>query len=192
MKRQHLLFAIILLFGFSLYGCAPAVIGGAAYTGYKGANDQRTVGTMVDDSVISTTVKSKMIGDAFVKARHIDVDVLNGVVFLIGVVESDSQKRMAGDIARGVDGVRRVENQLSIGKTTVGQVANDAILSSKIKTELVKDPDIASTNIDVDTNNNVITLTGIVRSQSEKNKVFQIVRIVAGNRQVIDNLSVGN
>ncbi len=192
MFRHYLLFILVLLFGFTLNGCAPAVVGTAAYTGYKGANDKRTIGTIVDDSVISTTVKSRMIGDEFVKARHIDVDVLNGVVFLIGVVESDSQKRMAGDIARGVDGVRKVENQLSVGKTTVGQVANDAIMTSKIKTELVKDPDIRSTNIDVDTNNNIITLTGIVRSQSEKDKVFQIVRIVAGDRQVIDNLSVGN
>ena len=83
-----------------LSGCGAAVVGGAAYGGYKGATDERSIGTMVDDSVISTTVKSKMIADEFVKARYIDVDVLNGVVYLIGVVESSSQKRMAADIAR--------------------------------------------------------------------------------------------
>ena len=159
---------------FILSGCGAAVVGGAGYTGYKGATDERSIGTIVDDSVISTTVKTKMIGDEFVKARNIDVDVLNGVVFLIGVVESASQKRMAADIARAVDGVKGVENQLVVGTTTAGQTLNDTILSSKIRTELIKDPDIRSTNIDVDTYNNVVTLTGIVPSEFEKNRILAV------------------
>ena len=158
----------ILVTALVLSGCGPALVGSAGYTGYKGATDERSIGTMVDDSVVATSVKTKMIGDEFVKARHIDVDVLNGIVYLIGVVESDSQKRMAGDIARSVDGVRGVENQLVVGRTSAGQLLNDTILSSKIRTELIKDPDIRSTNIDVDTHKNIVTLTGIVSSQTEK------------------------
>ncbi len=183
---------LLLIISFTAYGCAPAAVGGAAYGGYKGATDRRSIGTMVDDSVISTTVKTKMIADDFVEARNIDVDVLNGVVYLIGVVKSDSQKRMAADIARGVDGVRRVENQLVVGKTSVGQTFNDTVLSGKIRTELIKDPDVQSTNIDIDTNNNVVTLTGIVRTESEKNKILYITQKVSGNRQVVDNLTIGN
>ncbi|RLC25270.1 MAG: hypothetical protein DRH93_02340 [Deltaproteobacteria bacterium] len=173
-------------------GCVAVVVGGAAYGGYKGATDERSIGTMLDDSVISSTVKTKMISDEFIKATHIDVDVLNGVVFLIGVIESSSQRRMAADIARGVEGVRRVENQLLVGKTSVEQDLNDTILTSKIRTELVKAPDIRSTNIDIDTNNNVVTVTGIVSSQNEKNKALYIVQKVSGNRQIVDNLIVGN
>jgi hyperosmotically inducible protein len=168
------------------------VVGGAAYGGYKGATDKRSIGTIVDDSVISTTVKSKMIADEFVKARHIDVDVLKGVVYLIGVVDSSSQKRMAADIARGVEGVQRVENQLFIGRTSAGQAFDDTVLTSRIKTELLKTPEIRSTNIDVDTNNNVVTLTGIVKTQREKDKALYTVYKITGNRQIVDNLAVGN
>lgn len=192
MKNRLYVLHAVLLAAVILSGCGAAVVGGAGYTGYKGATDKRSIGTMVDDSVIATTVKTKMISDEFVKARHIDVDVLNGVVYLIGVVESVSQRRMAADIARGVEGVRHVENQLVVGKTTAGQILNDTILSSKIRTELLKDPDIRSTNVDVDTYNNVVTLTGIVSSESEKAKVLYVVQRVAGNRQVVDNLSVKN
>ena len=135
MNFRYLFLSFVLVSSLIFGGCGAAVIGGATYGGYKGAVDKRTIGTIVDDSVISTTVKSKMIADEFVKARHIDVDVLNGVVFLIGVVESESQKRMAADIARGVDGVRLVENQLLVGKTSAGQALNDTILTSKIKTQ---------------------------------------------------------
>lgn len=183
---------ICLVICLTFAGCGAVVVGGAAYGGYKGATDERSIGTMLDDSVISSTVKTKMISDEFVKATHVDVDVLNGVVFLIGVVESSSQRRMAADIARGVEGVRRVENQLLVGKTSAEQVLNDTILTSKIRTELVKEPDIRSTNIDIDTNNNVVTVTGIVSSENEKNKVLYIVQKVSGNRQIVDNLIVGN
>lgn len=191
MTSRYVLSAVALIFLFSgLVGCAPAVVGGAAYGGYKGATDKRSLGTMLDDSVISSTVKSKMIADEFVKARNIDVDVLNGIVFLIGVVESSSQKRMAGDIARGVADVRRVENQLIVGKTTIGQDLNDTVLTSRIRTEMLKNPDIRSTNVDIDTYNDRVTVTGIVSSQTEKNSVLYSIQKVAGNRQIVDNLTV--
>ncbi|MCF6248662.1 MAG: BON domain-containing protein [Desulfobacula sp.] len=192
MQKRLYLIPIVFMITLTLSGCGAAVIGGAGYTGYKGSTDERSAGTILDDMTIFTTIKTKMIGDEFVKARNIDVDVLNGVVYLIGVVESASQKRMAVDIARGVEGVRRVEDQLVIGKTSAGQILNDTILTSKIRTALLKDPDIRSFNIDVDTNNNTVTLTGMVSSYTEKDKVLYIVQNVVGKRQVIDNLSVGN
>jgi hyperosmotically inducible protein len=192
MNTRYLLVSFTVAALLMLTGCGAAVVGGAAYGGYKGATDKRSIGTMVDDSVISTTIKSKMIADEFIKARHIDVDVVNGVVYLIGVVDSSFQRRMAGDIARGVEGVRQIENQLVIGKATAGKLLDDTFLTSKIRTELLKAPDIRSTNIDVDTVNNVVTLTGIVKSQMEKDKVLDIVRRVCGDRKIVDNLTLGN
>lgn len=181
---------MLILIAGMLTGCGAAAVGVAGYGGYKGAMDQRSFGTMVDDSIISTTVKTSLIADDFVKARHIDVDVLNGVVYLIGIVESSSQKRMAADIARGVNGVKMVKNQLRVGKTSAVQIICDMVLSSKIKIELLKDENIRSTNIDVDVNNHIITLTGIVRSQNEQSRALYITRKIAGNRQIINNLSV--
>ena len=192
MNYRYLFLFIVLIVSSMISGCAPAVVGGAAYGGYKGATDERSVGTIMDDSILSTKIKTKMIGDEFVKARNIDVDVLNGVVYLIGVVESSSQKRMAEGIAQGVEGVRHVENQLLVGKTTIGQDFNDTMLTSKIRAKLLQDPDIRSTNIDVDTNNNVITLTGIIKTDKERNRVLSVVQKVAGNRQIVNNLSVSN
>ncbi|MCK5695106.1 MAG: BON domain-containing protein [Desulfobacula sp.] len=186
MNFRYLFLSLALITSLIFSGCGAtgaAVVGGAVvYGGYKGATDERSLGTMVDDSIISATVKIKMISDNSVKARQIDVDVLNGVVYLIGVVESSYQRRMAADIARGVEGVRRIENQLLVGETTFGQILDDTILTSKIRTELLKDPDIRSTNIDVDTNNNIITVTGIVKSQKKKERTLYIVRKVGGNR----------
>ncbi len=174
-----------------LQSCAPAVIGGAAVGGYKVATDERSSGTMLDDSILSTKVKTGLIKDKLVKARHIDVNVVNSVVFLVGVVESDAQKRMASNIARGVKGVSRVENQLAIGQTSAGQKLDDLILGSRIKTALIRHPDVKSLNIDVDVNNNVVTLGGAVRTTEEKNTVLSIVRQTAGSVRIVDNISIG-
>ena len=196
MNFRYLFLSLALITSLIFSGCGAtgaAVVGGAVvYGGYKGATDERSLGTMVDDSIISATVKIKMISDNSVKARQIDVDVLNGVVYLIGLVGSSSQKKMATDIAKGIKGVRRVENQLVIGKTDVNQISNDIILTSKIRIQLLKDMDIRSTNIDVDTYNNIITLTGIVKSKKEKKKTLVIVQKVGGDRKIVDNLAVGN
>lgn len=179
---------VLILFLFT--GCAPMVAGTAGVSGYKAATDERSIGKLIDDSVIAGKIKTKLIGDEFVKARHIDVDVLKGVVYLIGVTESVSQKRMAADIARGVEGVRRVENQLVVGKTSVGQMVDDSVLTSRIKAELIKAENVRSGNVDVDTVNNVVTLTGIVRSVNEKTTILNIARRVAGNKTIVDNLQV--
>ena len=143
MKPRYLFSFLVLITLFVLSGCGVAAVDGTATHGvYKGATDERSIGTIFNDSVISTTAKSRMISDEFVKARYIDVAVLNGVVYLTGIVESSAQKRMAADIARGVEGVRRIENQLAVEKSIVGQAAYDAMLKGKIKAELLKDPDI--------------------------------------------------
>lgn len=181
----------LLALTFYSFGCSsPALIAGAGTTGYKTAVDKRSFGTIVDDSIISSKVKSKLFSDDFVKSRHIDVDVLRGVVYLTGAIESTSQKRMAADIARGVEGVRKVVNQLIVGSLTAGEILDDAVLSSKIKTELIKTDGIKSTNIDVDTTKGQVTLTGIVSSYQEKNKILYVVEKMIGNRPLIDNIKV--
>jgi len=177
---------------FVLSSCAPAVIGGAAVGGYKGATDKRTVGTMMDDSVISTKVKTKLIADEFVKARHIDVDVLDGVVYLLGVVETESEKTMAASIARGVEHVKGVRNQIMVGSKTVGQGFEDMYLASKIKTYLIKEPNIQSTNVDVDVFNNVVTLKGSARTAEEKERIIAIAKDVSKNAKIVDNIIIAN
>jgi len=181
---------VLLLTLFLATGCGPAILGGAAYGGYKTATDERSIGTMVDDSVIASTVKTKMIGDELVQARHIDVDVVEGVVYLVGAVRSDVQREKAADIAASVNGVHRVENQRLVGSTSAGQVLDDTLVTSRIRTELVKDGAIRSTNIDVDTIGTTVTLTGRVGSQNEKDRALAIANRFKGYRDLVDNLTV--
>jgi osmotically-inducible protein OsmY len=73
-----------------------------------------TLEETVDDAWISTTVKSKLTADPEVNPFDIDVDVLEGVVTLTGTVGTDRALRHAEELARRTEGVRDVENLLTV------------------------------------------------------------------------------
>jgi len=95
---------ITALFVMSLMGCQ-------AMTG-------KTAGQNVDDATITASVKSTLVADKAANLTRIDVDTNNGVVALNGVVESGDQKARAEQLARRVDGVRNVINNLQVQKRT--------------------------------------------------------------------------
>jgi len=178
------------LFLFVASGCTPAVVGGGAVGGYKVGTDERSAGTMLDDTTITTKVKSALIGEKDIKARNIDVDTVNGVVALSGFVDSQLEIDRALAVARSVSGVRQVKNELRVGSRTVGQAMEDKLLGAKIKARLVEEPGIKSLNIDVDVYAGMVTLTGTVKSQEQKKTVFAIARSVEGTKGIVDNLQI--
>jgi hyperosmotically inducible protein len=76
---------------------------------------ERTVGSWIDDVMISSKVKSKLIANSDIKAGDIDVGSSQGVVTLIGRVSSEKIKIEAESIARGTKGVKEVHNELLVG-----------------------------------------------------------------------------
>lgn len=81
---------------------------------------ERTVGSWVDDVMISSRVKSKLISNSEIKASDIDVSSSQGVVTLIGRVSTQIIKTDAERIARGTKGVSNVNNELLVGKIKPG------------------------------------------------------------------------
>lgn len=76
---------------------------------------ERTIGSWIDDVVISSKVKSKLVADTDIRAADIDVSSSQGVVTLIGRVKSQAIKTEAEKIARGTKGVHGVTNELTVG-----------------------------------------------------------------------------
>jgi len=71
-------------------------------------------GQAIDDASITATIKGKYLVDDTLKGLDISVDTEQGVVTLTGPVQSDTAKELATQIAQGVDGVVRVDNQLTV------------------------------------------------------------------------------
>jgi hyperosmotically inducible protein len=74
----------------------------------------KTAGRNVDDASLTASVKSTLVADKAANLTRIDVDSNNGVVSLNGVVESAQQKARAEELARRVDGVKGINNNLQI------------------------------------------------------------------------------
>lgn len=77
-------------------------------------NKAENVGQTIDDAAITTALKGKYVLDDELKAHDINVDTVNGVVTLTGAAPSQPAIERATTIAKGVDGVKDVQNQLTV------------------------------------------------------------------------------
>jgi hyperosmotically inducible protein len=83
-------------------------------TGCAVTRGQETVGAYVDDSVITTQVKSRFVENQTVDAAAISVETLKGTVMLSGFAKSAAERSVAESIARGVNGVKAVKNEIAV------------------------------------------------------------------------------
>jgi len=77
-------------------------------------NKAEQAGQAIDDATITASVKGKYLVDDTLKGLQISVDTDQGVVMLTGSVQNEAAKELATQIAQGVEGVVRVDNQLTI------------------------------------------------------------------------------
>jgi osmotically-inducible protein OsmY len=103
MKKSNIVihFLVLLILIATLAACA-------------GTRTQSTAGEFVDDSVITTKVKSLLAEDDFLKSFEISVETFKGTVQLSGFVNSKKAVDKAGEIARSVKGVQSLKNDLIV------------------------------------------------------------------------------
>jgi osmotically-inducible protein OsmY len=82
--------------------------------GCAGTPTQESTGEYIDDAAISSKVKSELLISEDTSGTAITVETFKGTVQLSGFVKSAQEKRRAEEIARSVDGVKRVENRISV------------------------------------------------------------------------------
>ena len=86
----------------------------ATFAACASTSKQESTGEYIDDSVITTKVKSLLAGDDFLKSFQISVETYKGTVQLSGFVGSEKAVDKAGQIARSVKGVTSVKNDLIV------------------------------------------------------------------------------
>lgn len=108
MKHSKLL--SLLLASAFVVGCA----GMGNQSGDKASSSQRSTGQVVDDATITAKVKSALLADSEISGLKIDVDTMQGKVRLKGEVKTLALRKKAESIARSVQGVQSVNNQLVV------------------------------------------------------------------------------
>jgi hyperosmotically inducible periplasmic protein len=151
-----------------------------------------TVGTEIDDTVVTTKVKSALLADADIKSFDLKVETRKGAVQLSGYVDNQAQIDRAIAATRGIEGVKSVENGISIkdGKATVGNTVDDGIITTKVKSALLEDPSVKSFDIAVVTRKGQVQLSGFVDSQVQIDQAIAVARKVEGVTGIGNEMSI--
>ena len=151
-----------------------------------------TVGTEIDDSVVTARVKSALLADHDAKSFEIKVETRKGEVQLSGFVDTQARIDNAIALARKVEGVKSVENGMTLkdGKATVGNTVDDGIVTAKVKTALLADADVKSFDIAIVTRKGEVQLSGFVDNQAQINRAIDIARGIDGVQSINNEMSV--
>ena len=151
-----------------------------------------TVGTDIDDSVITSSVKSALLADADIKSFDFKVETRKGEVLLSGFVDNQSQLDRATAATRAVAGVKGIQNNVVLkgAPTTVGKKVDAGIITSKVKAALLGDPSIKSFDIKVVTRDDEVLLTGFVDNLTQVERAMEVARSIEGVRLVRNEMSI--
>jgi len=224
--------------------------------------DKRDVGDTLDDAWLVTKVKAQFWDEDALDESDINVDARDGVIILRGTVASQAGKTRAVAIARTTEGVKRVDDRLTIAVAqrdrddddvaesrdeareaakdakreskeaardardagreakrdtkaaardvkedakeasddaersgrdtagTVGETVTDGWITTKVKSSFVGEDALEDSDIDVDTNDGVVTLTGTVASQAGRARAVAIAKKIEGVKDVKDELKI--
>lgn len=168
-------------------GCTTILVATTDERGIQEDPGVRTAGTIVEDESIETKVivNMKSMEPAF-RSAHFNVISHNGVVLLVGQVQSEALKNLAGQIASEASvQVRRVHNELEVaGKTTFLARTNDSWISTKVRTQMASNRDVPASKIRVITENGTVYLMGMI-SQAEGDRAALLARNVTGVSRVV-------
>lgn len=186
---------------------AAALIAAASLTGTQALADS---GDLFEGSAKDAWITGK-IETVYTLNRHlspfaIDTDVDHGAVHLTGTVESDIDRDLAGELAKNVVGVTEVRNDLTVdaskagatesasartkGRRDFGSWVDDATTTAAVKSKLLGNPNTKGLKIDVDTEDDVVILSGRVKSSAERDLAEQIARNTGDVEEVRNNLVV--
>jgi len=166
----------------SLYGCVAAVVGGAG-TAVLVGEDRRTVGTVTEDQGIELKTANR-INDKF-KDPHFNVTSYNRIVLLTGEAPDAETKSEMEKIARAVENVRGVYNEIVVaGNSALSARGNDSYLTGKVKGRFIDQQKFNVVHVKVVTESNVVYLLGLVR-RKEADDATEIARTTSGVQKVV-------
>jgi len=152
----------------------------------------KSAGEQIDDTVTTASVKSALIADPVTKAHQIDVEVFKGTVQLNGFVDSAASKTRATEVAKNTKGVTAVRNNLTV-KTTERSgeaVVDDGAITTKVKSALAGDPRTKAHQINVETRDGAVQLSGFVDTSEAKSTAEELARAVDNVKSVDNELDV--
>ncbi len=170
---KNKLFLISLLF-LILNSCVGTSSQGLFGTGVSIATDPRSLGTQIDDNLMQKNLTARLMLEDKKYLLSINAKVLDGRIFMTGKVEDPEEKLKITKMAWETKGVRSVRNNIIIKEEfNFKQSAVDLLITSQLRTALVLNKKIKSTNYNIDTYKKKIYIYGIAHSKDEQKEVIE-------------------
>jgi len=181
---------LVLASAVLLQGCAAVVVGGVIVAADV-AHDRRAANVVVDDRNIQLTASSELNKHKELVRDDNDIKVVvyDGTMLLAGQVRSEDLKALAEKTVAGIDGVKRLVNEIEVTTDPEGfwRRREDNTLTVRVKTGLLdinSIPGFDPTRVNVTTSHGVVYLMGLV-SRAEAEEVTSVARETGGVGKVV-------
>ena len=147
------------------------------------------------DPWIRMQVKAALLFDRHVSGYTTLVYVTNGIVTLKGSARSAAQEELTAEHARDIDGVKGINNEMTITNTPAGlpiteEKVDDASITGEIMLMLLTHHSTSSMTTQISTTDGAVTLTGSAKNVAAKNRVTQFAGDIKGVNSVTNNMTI--
>jgi hyperosmotically inducible protein len=148
------------------------------------------------DAWLTARVKTALLFHRNVSASQTKVDSKAGIVTLRGEADSVAQKDLTTEYAKDVEGVKDVDNKMTIAKNakiagaTMGESIDDASITAQAKMALLFHRSTSAGNTNVQTSMGVVTLAGEAQNAAEKDLAGKVVNDINGVKSVVNNMTI--
>ena len=192
MKKIFIAFFSFLI----LTGCVGVGSEGVLGTGVSIYLDPRSLGTQIDDSIMQKSLLIRITKTDKKYILDVSSKVVDGHIFLTGVVEKVDEKILMTKLAWKIEGARSVKNNIEVkDKFSLKNYSQDVLISSQMKVALLANKKISMSNYQVNTVNQVIFIFGIAANEAERREVMNEASLIKDVKSVdatiflVDDLS---
>ena len=186
MKNKIILISLIFLVFTSCVGISSTGIFG---TGVSIAVDPRSLGTQIDDTVMQKNLLARLALRDKIYLISVNTKVLDGRIFLTGKVNDPEEKLQITKLAWETKGVRSVRNDIKIKEDfNFQQSAKDLLITSQLRSALIFNKKIKSTNYQIDTYKKKIFIYGISLTEDERQEVINEAKEILDVEDVIASI----
>lgn len=173
------------------------IIAAALTTASMSANAENDWKDTANDAWIDGKAETTLLFNGNLNSFDINTDVTEGVVTLTGKVDTDVDKALAEELVESLDGVKDVENMLTVmsneksDTAEIMQTLRDSKVETVVKTRLLFESEVSGTDIEVEVKEGVVMLNGQVDSDAERDLAIAIAKNTDDVKNVVDNLTIG-
>tara|TARA_B100000029_G_C17254182_1_gene843911 strand:- start:20 stop:610 length:591 start_codon:yes stop_codon:yes gene_type:complete len=184
--KKYLIFLFLV---FILNSCVGTSSVGIFGSGVSIAYDPRTVGMQIDDSIMQKNLTARLTLTDKKYLVYINTKVIDGNIFISGKVDEPEEKLKVIKLAWETKGVRSVKTAMAIkGETNFRNTAKDALITTQLRTAMIFNQNVKSSNYNIDTINGKTYIFGISMTPDEKRTVIEEAKEIYGLKEVIPSI----